>query len=103
MSASFTPHQSSTSQYASLTKESVAQGYVDEDSDVMTKISAFFGGGKKKKADADPKPVADAKQAVRQATKTAKGPTSSGKPITKKGPAKAETRQQTKRSGGGWW
>ena len=28
------------------------QGYVDEDSDVMGKISSFFGGGKKKEAPA---------------------------------------------------
>jgi hypothetical protein len=28
------------------------QGYVDEDADVMGKISNFFGGGNKKKAEA---------------------------------------------------
>jgi hypothetical protein len=28
------------------------QGYVDEDSDVMGKLSSFFGGGKKKEAPA---------------------------------------------------
>ena len=32
------------------------QGYVDEDADVMGKISNFFGGGKKKAPEPEPEP-----------------------------------------------
>lgn len=41
------------------------QGYVDEDADVMGKISSFFGGGKKKAAPA-PEPVVEEEPAKKK-------------------------------------